>query len=237
MTNDMSRGGKGPQGGATPGQGKDQVQQKAAEVKDQVQQKAGELAAKAQEQVGSRIEGHKETAAQGISGVAQALRQTSKQLQGNDQMGLTNYIDQAADQVERLSGYLQNNDLGGLVRDLEGVARRQPAVFLGGMFLAGLIGARFLRSSRPASEYDARFRSYGYDAPDYGYRGVYGSGMGGAYSPGYTNSAGYTAGAGYAGATGSVNYGTGEIPGVYRESAEQRRDEARSRSVGEPMEE
>jgi hypothetical protein len=151
---------------------------------------------------------------------------------------VTNYIEQAADQVERLSSYLQGNDLGRLVGDVERFARRQPAVFLGGMFLAGLIGARFLKSSQPQPQYDyERYQGYGYQggAPGYGYQGVYGSGMGGAYTPGYGTTDTY-------GSTGNVNYGTGEIPGVYRPTgaAEMDRssvDEPRARTYGEPLEE
>lgn len=232
MTSDMSRGApnKGGQQKDAVGQAKDQVQQKAVEAKDQVQQKAGEVAAKAQEQVASRLSTQKESAAQSLTGVAQALRQTGKQLQGQDQMGVTGYIDQAADQVERLSHYLQDNDLGRLVGDVERFARRQPALFLGGAFLAGLFGARFLKASRPQ-----QYEIERYDAPGYGYRGVYGSGMGGAYSPGYGTGEMYGAGSGYGTQTGA-NYGTGEIPGVYR-SAEQRDGEPRARTYGEPLEE
>jgi hypothetical protein len=228
MTSDMSRGtpDKGGQQRDMAGQTKDQVQQKAAQTKDQVQQKAGEVAAKAQEQVASRLSTQKENAAQSLSSVASALRQTGQQLSGQDQMGVTGYIDQAADQVERLSSYLQDNDLGRLVGDVERFARRQPALFLGGAFLAGLLGARFLKASRP-EQYDIQR----YDAPGYGYRGVYGSGMGGAYSPGYGTGTTYGSGAG----TGT-NYGTGEVPGVYRPTT-QGDAEPRSRTYGEPLEE
>lgn len=235
MTSDMSRG--RPDKAA-------QLKDTAAQTKDQVQQKAGEVAAKAQDQVASQIATRKDSAAQSLSGVASALRQTGQQLSGQDQMGVTGYIEQAADQIERLSGYLQHNDLGHLVGDVERFARRQPALFLGGAFLAGLLGARFLKSSRPA-QYDIQRYDGGY-----GYRGVYGSGMGGAYSPGYGMGGMSSAGSSYgvgdfaagSGQTTGTNYGTGEIPGVNRSTAHSEagrsaNGESRSRTIGEPLEE
>lgn len=229
MTSNMSRG--------APDRG-DQLKDTAAQAKEQAQQKAGELAAKAQEQVAARVSTQKDSAAQSLSGVAQALRQTGQQMRGQDDLGVTGYIDQAAEQVERLSGYLQRNDLGRLVGDVERFARRQPALFLGGAFVAGLVGARFLKSSRPA-EYDVdRYEGYGY-------RGVYGSGMGGAYNPGYGMGGTAAAGTGY-GVGGehsaSTNYGTGEIPGVHRPTTQADADrgsrgEPRARTFGERLEE
>lgn len=197
----------------------EQVRDTAGSVKDEAQRKASEVAAQAQQQVSAGIANQKDSAAHSLSGVAQALRQTGQQLRDQDQVGVTGYIDQAAEQVERLSTYLERNDLGHLVGDLERFARRQPALFLGGAFLMGLIGARFLRSSRPEQYSDYGYRRYsGAPGDSYGgYRGVYGSGMGGAYTPGgYSSDERY----GAPGSSGSGerygtpgNYGSGESSG------------------------
>jgi hypothetical protein len=45
--------------------------------------------------------------------------------------------------------YLREKDLQGLTRDTETFARRHPELFLGGAFLAGMLAARFVKSSRP----------------------------------------------------------------------------------------
>lgn len=165
----------------TPSSGRDiagQIKDTAGQVKEEAKQRASGVAAQTQSQVTSRIAAQKDTTAQSLSGVAQALRQTGQQLRGQDQVGVTDYIEQAADQVERLSTYLRDNDLGRLVGDVEYFARRQPAVFLGGAFVLGLIGARFLKSSRPAPDPDA-YMGYAmgersYYNPGYGVaRGTY----------------------------------------------------------------
>jgi uncharacterized protein YjbJ (UPF0337 family) len=126
-----------------------QVKETVGQVTDQAQQAAGQVVDQARQQVSSRLTGQKDRAAEGLTSVAHALRQTSQQLRDQDQQTVTGYIERAASQVERVSNYLKQNDLGGLVDDVEQFARRQPALFLGGTFVLGLLGARFLKSSRP----------------------------------------------------------------------------------------
>jgi len=128
-----------------------QVKETVGQVTEQAQRAAGQVVGQAREQVSSRLAGQKDRAAEGLTSVAHALRQTSQQLREQDQQAVTGYIETAASQVERISNYLKQNDLGGLIDDVERFARRQPALFLGGTFLLGLLGARFLKSSRPTS--------------------------------------------------------------------------------------
>jgi len=128
-----------------------QVKETVGQVADQAQQAAGQVVDQARQQVSSRIAGQKDRAAEGLTSVAHALRQTSQQLREQDQEAVTGYIESAASQVERVSNYLKHNDLGGLIDDVEQFARRQPALFLGGTFVLGLLGARFLKSSRPTT--------------------------------------------------------------------------------------
>lgn len=130
----------------------DQVKETVGQVADQAQQAAGQVVDQARQQVSSRLAGQKDRAAEGLTSVAQALRQTGQQLREQDQQAVTSYIDSAASQVERVSNYLKQNDLGRLIDDVEHFARRQPALFLGGTFVLGLLGARFLKSSRPYTE-------------------------------------------------------------------------------------
>lgn len=114
---------------------------------------ASEVAGQAKQQVSTKIEGQKDKAAQGLSSVATALRQTSESLKEQDQLGVTQYFEGFADQVERLSDYVLSSNVGQLVEEAEGFARREPAIFLGSAFLLGLVGARFLKSSTPAPSY------------------------------------------------------------------------------------
>jgi hypothetical protein len=68
-------------------------------------------------------------------------------LREQDQDPIGQYADRAAEQVERFSGFLRERDADQLIGEAENLARRQPAVFLGGAFALGVLGARFLKAS------------------------------------------------------------------------------------------
>lgn len=154
-------------GGESGGQGT----QNASGVVDQAKQTISDVAGRAGEEVSTRLESGKGRAAEGIGSLAQALRQTSQQLRDQNQTGVTQYLDMAADQVEQFSGYLQSRDVGQIVDQVGDIARRQPALFLGAAFALGVLGARFLKSSSPRG---VRSSDYGLARnPDYGRRTGY----------------------------------------------------------------
>lgn len=120
------------------------AKQTTSEVVDQVQQQAG-----------SRIDRTKDEAADELQRVAGAVRQLGDQLGNQKEQGpigqyAAEYGKKAADGLERLTNYLRENDTKALVSELENLGRRQPALLIGGAFLLGLAGARFLKSSKPA---------------------------------------------------------------------------------------
>jgi len=133
----------------------------------------------------SQLSTQKNRATDGIGTVAQAVRQASQQLRIEQHDTIANYIDQAANQLEQFSTRLRDKDIGELMRDAQQFARRQPAVFIGSAFAIGLLGARFLKSSRDRRDADAGRNSYarsstgyrtGYSTPSTGAGGAtYGS--------------------------------------------------------------
>lgn len=97
------------------------------------------------------IDEHKASLTQGLTGVADTIRQIGDNLKGaQEPTGVANiaaqYTTTAAQKVEQLSGYLDRRDFKGLVRDLEDTAHRNPAIFLGGAFALGILAARFFKS-------------------------------------------------------------------------------------------
>lgn len=187
----------------TIGQVTDQAKETAGQVADQTKQAARHVVDTAREQAASRLGAQKDTAAAGLTSVAQALRQTGDTLRQQDQMGVTSYIDSAASQVEQFSNYLQNSDISQLVDDVERFARRRPALFIGGAFALGILGARFLKSSRqqvaPSTNYpmvrgDMYTRRQGiYDQPyqqPYVSGTTYGTGTATSYGTGTATSYG-----------------------------------------------
>lgn len=61
---------------------------------------------------------------------------------------LADYVEAAADLVGQFSRYLREKDFGQMLEHAENAARRRPELLFGGMLIAGLATARFLKSSR-----------------------------------------------------------------------------------------
>jgi hypothetical protein len=117
------------------------------QVKDQVVDQARGSFRQARSRATSGITESRLQAADQIGGMATAFRRTSEHLRREDQRQAADVTEALAEQVERASSYLRERDLGAMRQDLEGLARRQPAVMLGVGFALGLLGARFFKSS------------------------------------------------------------------------------------------
>ena len=137
------------------------VQETTRPVVDRASETAQQVAEQATEQVTSRLDMAVDYAAESLTGVAQALRQTGQQLrQEGSQPALGRYADSGAQQVERLSGYLRQRNATELLSEVETYARRNPMTFAGGAFALGLMAARFFRATghRPPPPPPARPR-------------------------------------------------------------------------------
>lgn len=129
------------------GQAVEGAQQAASQVAEGTQQVAGQVAERAQQAATSQATARKDQAVDTLGAVAEALRQVGRQLRDQDQGAIAGYGDQAAERVDRVAGYLRERDVRDIVGEVEGFARRQPALFLSGAFTLGLVAARFLKSS------------------------------------------------------------------------------------------
>lgn len=124
-------------------QGKETVKGSAEKAREQVYH----LKDQVQEQTKSVVMNQKSRAADNLHGMADGFRQMSEQMREKDQNYLSQYIDRAADQIERVSEYMRESDINDLIDDAQQLARRQPAIFVGGAFALGFLMARFLKSS------------------------------------------------------------------------------------------
>jgi hypothetical protein len=121
-------------------------------IRDSARDAIAGAASQAGTKVVSGVNTQKTRAADSLGSVAQALRQSSDQLRSNDPgMPVHQYISTAADRVERFSDYLRSSSVGDMMSEVEQFARRQPAIFIGGAMMLGLLGARFLKSSNRGS--------------------------------------------------------------------------------------
>lgn len=120
-----------------------------SEMAHQAKETAEELGEKARHQVTSQLDRQRERGAEQLGTMSSALRRTSSSLREEQEEAVAGYVEQAADQADRLSEYLRTHSAGEMYSEVERYARRQPTVFLGGALLAGFLGARFLKSSSP----------------------------------------------------------------------------------------
>lgn len=126
----------------------EKAEKRPAEVlREQARRQSSLLVTRARGQVEGLVAERKDQAAERLDALAGSLRSTASRLQDTQVGPLAQYADQAASQVDRVTGYLRERDLEGLLEDVEQFARRRPEVFLAGTFLAGLLLARFLKSS------------------------------------------------------------------------------------------
>ena len=121
----------------------------AQDTSEFVKERAGALWSDAKDSARSTLNEKKDAAADGIGGVADALRDARKGRDGGGERHdlFASLSGSAADGLDRLSGTLRNKDVGTMLRDVESFARQQPIAFFGLALAAGFIGVRFLKAS------------------------------------------------------------------------------------------
>jgi hypothetical protein len=124
----------------------DDAQDKAHELGDRAQEKAHELGDRAQQMARTRADEQKERLTTGMRTIADALRRGGDELTA-DQNQFRPLLNGAADRVEGVSRYLEQRDVDTLTHDVRRFARENTPLFLGGAFVLGFAGARFLKSS------------------------------------------------------------------------------------------
>jgi hypothetical protein len=145
------------------------VRPQTSDTLQQTQDAAAQVARQAQQQATSALDSQKDRAAQSLTVMGDALRQSGRQLREQDAGPLSRLPDKVADRLDTVSATLSSKSTDELLRDLESLARRNTAIFLGAAFTLGVLAARFLKSSAPAS-----------DAPQGSYRDYAGYGASGA---------------------------------------------------------
>jgi hypothetical protein len=170
-------------GAANFGASSGSTEQQTSGILNQVREKAA-----------SQLNEQKARATDSLGNVAQAVRQSTQHLREQQYDTVAQFVERAADQIERFSNHLRQRDLNELVTEAQRFARQQPAVFIGSSFAAGMLAARFIKASRPTRSFDDQ----GYP----GYR-VTGGGTDTAFNRGGALDRGTTSGAGtsYGGAS------------------------------------
>jgi hypothetical protein len=153
----------------------------ARRLYDQAKETAGQAYEVVTDKAATKLDEQKSTLSGGLNTVADSVRQVGENLgSSKTESGLTGtaakYTNTAAKRIEDLAGYFETHSVRDMAQDLEGFARRNPAVFFGAAFGLGLLAARFLKSTPPRHN-TARAGGDFAAAPDTGHELQAGSGQ------------------------------------------------------------
>lgn len=141
-----------PKDAAPVNVGSQHLREQASQIKEDTKQKAQGFIEEQQQKAQGMLEEQKQKGSEHLGKLADALHQTSSNLQQNNEEQVARYAEMAADGLQRLSSSLREQDVNSLLRQTENLARRQPAVFVGGAVALGFMLSRFLKSSQEHEE-------------------------------------------------------------------------------------
>jgi hypothetical protein len=139
-----------------PASASQNVKNTAAALASEAKQQTAEMAEQAKTQVASAVESRKAQAADRIGQFAGAVLQAAHTFDESGQKTIARSALSVAQKADDVSRYVRDKDIGDIVDDASAFVRRYPVVFIGATFAAGILLARFLKSSqrRPLEEDD-----------------------------------------------------------------------------------
>ena len=123
-----------------------ELERQASSLAERARTRLGETLEPIKDKAMEVAEAQKQTGAEKMSGVAQAVRRAADDL-GRDLSQAAGYVHQAADTIERASAALKERSLDDLTGAVGQFARSQPAAFFAAAVLAGFAFSRFVKSS------------------------------------------------------------------------------------------
>jgi hypothetical protein len=124
---------------------------------EQLKHQGEEIASAAKEKATGFAREQKEAGAAGIDSFARAVDKAADELEETSPE-LARHARDAASQVHNFSERLREKSIGGIVDDLSGYARREPAAFFGVAVVAGFALSRFLGARTEHGDYSGTGR-------------------------------------------------------------------------------
>jgi hypothetical protein len=113
----------------------------AGEASSSLADEATSLLGQVKQQAVSILSDQKDGVADRIDTLAETVHRSGAQFEGK-QDWIAGAIDRGAAEVRSLATALRENDLASLFRQVQSIARQQPALFIGASFAAGFAVAR-----------------------------------------------------------------------------------------------
>lgn len=139
----------------------EQMKQKAAEITE-------EISGTIKDEAERLFDEQKGKAASKVGRFGKAMHQAAHALHAVKADGVADMVDGAAERVEGLNDYLEERTLAQVLEDVGEVARSHPGMMLGGLFVAGFVGARFLKASASREDSDGAEASGGDEGDESG---------------------------------------------------------------------
>jgi hypothetical protein len=140
-------GSPAPSGDGPLSEAKTAIAQTARTAATQVKSAASTAVTRVKDEAGRVASEKKETAATRIDDYGSAIHETASQLEEKDP-NIAWFTHQAADKLEGIAEYVRGTDLDSFRSDCARIARRHPAAFFGGLFVAGLVLGNAVKASR-----------------------------------------------------------------------------------------
>ena len=141
-----------PQTPSSRGSGNTSGYQGSPSTQGTQKQKVNEATERVAEKAQSTFENARSKVTDQLSAVSRAIEKATDTLEQEQQAGLSKKIEPYVEKAQNASQYLRDKSPRELKEDLDQFARQKPAWFLGGAFVAGFFGARFLKSSEQNAE-------------------------------------------------------------------------------------
>jgi len=124
-----------------------EVQQRAQEQIQNLAGQAQQAAGNAQSQIKEQLDSRSTQAGNQVRSTAEDLRVVGKELRNQGKETPARVAEQAAQRIDQVGRYLAESSPDQVLSDIEGYARRQPWVVVGGGVALGFIASRFLKAS------------------------------------------------------------------------------------------
>lgn len=125
----------------------ERMKEAGRQARDRATEAARQTTSQVKERAGAVVSQQKNRLAEEVHVFGEALHCAADTLDENNDQTLGRYAHQAADFCDSCSRYLRETDGSELVRGVGEFTRRHPELVLGGLFLAGVSVARFLKAS------------------------------------------------------------------------------------------
>lgn len=126
---------------------KSKIAETARDIASQAKAAATTAVGRARDEAGRMATEKKDQTADRIGDYSSAIHDSADRLEEKDP-NIAWFTHQAAEKIQGVADYMRQTNLASLRTDCERIARKHPAAFFGGLFVAGLILGNVVKASR-----------------------------------------------------------------------------------------